>query len=283
MIIIDSTSYQLNPIAFNAAQHEVSNSCTRQFELNKLFPFQLPLTSKATSLTATLTSCEGTVLNVTTKLKEAGLKVINPGVNRWNVIFPAKFVLNLGLPAGVYTLQVKTDKQEFNSAKFSLVEAIPSIYTKLTWGNNTSGDGIAINGGIISFADDFEFYMFLDLAVTNTENTLTEDVNNRDGVQFPSKMVSELTYNTTDFTADPALIDCLRLVNMCDDISLENKGVKYVIQDILFTPKWRTAGSLIADVSCEFSLGNYIKRIGFDYTKQYQGDFNNDFNNDYKK
>lgn len=280
-IIFNSNSYQLNPVPFNDIRDNME--CLRHFELNKLFPFQILLSKTPTKFKVEIVNCSGVVKDITVMLQESGLKLINPGVNKLSLVFPAKFMLNLGLAPDTYKLIIDLGSEVFTSASFRLQESIPELYAKLTWGNNTSGDSIAINGGIISFADDFEYFMYIDLAVTNTETQLTEEVNNRDGVQFPTKMVSELTYNTTDFTADPALIDCLRLVNMCDDISLENKGVKFVIQDILFTPKWRSAGTLIADVSCEFSLGNYIKRIGFDYTKQYQGDFNNDFNNDYKK
>lgn len=280
-IIFNSNSYQLNPVPFNDIRDNME--CLRPFELNKLFPFQIPLNKTPTKFKVEIVNCSGVVKDITVMLQEAGLKVINPGVNKFSLVFPAKFMLNLGLVPDTYKLIIDLGSEVFTSASFRLQESIPELYAKLTWGNNTSGDSIAINGGIISFADDFEYFMYIDLAVTNTETQLTEEVNNRDGVQFPTKMVSELTYNTTDFTADPSLVDCLRLVNMCDDITLENNKAIYVIQDILFTPKWRTAGSLVADVSCEFSLGNFIKRIGFDYAKQYKGDFNNDFNNDFKK
>lgn len=285
-MIIKSTSYQLNPVGFNTGLSD-KNSCERIFEKNILFPFQLqvpfefkdPQTFKPKAF---IVDAQGEEFEITKELTEAGLRLVNR-FSRYLVKFPAKFVVNLKQTSGCYNLRIELGSLKWTSDKFRLLDTIPGQLSKLTWSNNTTGQDISINGGFVDFSEAFEYFLYLDTNVSNIDYSIVEEIMDRDGAKFPTKMISEMTYNTTDITGDPALVDCLRLVNMCDDITLTSRGVTYEIENILFTPKWASSGSNIANISCEFSLGNYIKRIGFDYTREFKGDFNNDFNNDYKK
>lgn len=277
MIKIDKNYYQLNPIPFNTVG--VNPNLVRYAELDKLFPFQLiSRTPKEASLTATLKAVGCADIDITEQLIDAGLEVTASG----NIRFPAKYSLNLDISPGQYSLVINDGVNSWASVKFNLAIDIPSLYTRVSWSNKTSGESLILNGGIVDFSNSFEYYAYIDTGSIGADYGQDEEVTKTDLVDIPTRVMSSVTYKMAEFDTDPSLMDALRIVNLCDDITINSEDVEYVVQNILFTPKW-TDRSNIGVASCEFSVGNAVQRLGFTRTKSLNvlRDFNNDFNNDF--
>lgn len=272
MIRIDRNYYNVNPIPFG--MFGVNSSCTRYATKDFLFPFQLKRTAEGDA-TIKAELIGASVEDVTDIMLDAGLTATATTIK-----FPARFILTGVKTGGCSRLRITDNGVEFLSAPFQLVDVVPANYIKLTWGNSTSGAPLFLNSWTLDFSDGFEFFTYIDTNIAGGDFSVQEDVTDRDGEIFPLKLLSTSKYKTADITTDRAMLEALRLVNLCDDIRLQTENVEFIIQDILFTPKWLNTGVLAA-TSCEFSVGNAITRVGFDYKQLDRGDFNNDFNNDF--
>ena len=90
------------------------------------------------------------------------------------------------------------------------------------------------------------------------------EVEKRDGLIFPEKMISAKTFKFT-FIANEPLCDVMRFIRMADIVTITDKyGRTYECDQFLMTPKWETQGN-IASVSCEFQVNTVAKRIGRAY------------------
>jgi hypothetical protein len=92
-----------------------------------------------------------------------------------------------------------------------------------------------------------------------------EEGEKRDGLFFPSKMISEKTYKFS-FLANEPLCDVMRLARMADHVKVTDRyGGVYVCDTFLMTPKWETQGN-VASVEVEFQTNLVAKRIGRAFT-----------------
>ena len=95
--------------------------------------------------------------------------------------------------------------------------------------------------------------------------TFEEEGEQRDGLWFPEKMISEKTYKFT-FLASEYLLDVMRFIRMADNIKVTDKyGRTYQCDTFLMTPKWEAQGNL-ASVEVEFQTNTVAKRIGRAFT-----------------
>ena len=136
-------------------------------------------------------------------------------------------------------------------------------------------------GTIIYELDNAIFHNIVYLAseIAKPEYTFEEEVERRDGYDFPTKQISSKTYRFS-FFATEYMLDVLRLVRMADRIVISNAGRDYLASAFLITPEWEKEGD-VAGVAAQFQTDMVAKKIGLGYIKAQRGDFNDDFNNDY--
>jgi hypothetical protein len=107
----------------------------------------------------------------------------------------------------------------------------------------------------------FHNIVLLNTQLGKPEYEYEEEGENRDGLFFPEKMISEKTYKF-NFLANEPLCDVMRLARMSDHIRITDRyGNVYNCDTFLMTPKWEVQGN-VASVDAEFQTNFVAKRIG---------------------
>ena len=137
-------------------------------------------------------------------------------------------------------------------------------------------------GGQICYSDKFSYrnYVYLPTELGKPEYTFEEAGEDRDGLYYAEKQLSEKTYRF-NFLAPEYLLDAMRIIRLSDFITITDQwGVAYYADKFLMTPKWTQNGDL-AEVAVEFQTNTVIKKIGQGYVMGSNANFNADYNNDY--
>lgn len=203
---------------------------------------------------------------------------------------------DIGLPSGMYYLDIAisddVDEPTISDHLYSEVfavsdrESLLSSKVRLEWWCTSS---LECGGGIVPFGIrgagniQYKSVVYLDTEIAMPEYTFTEEGDERNGLFYPTKQISEKLYKMR-FVAPEWLCDTLRLVRMADycyvrfavrngsSLAYRTNEVTQFESDV----EWLEQG-FFADVSCSFKTDTIVKKVG----KIVGGDFNNDFNNDF--
>lgn len=180
----------------------------------------------------------------------------------------------LDLPIGLHYLDVYDGINHYYS-DFVTIVARMDDYLKIEWWDEKDFEMDA--GTIIYELDDAIFHNIVYLAseIAKPEYTFEEEVERRDGYDFPTKQISSKTYRFS-FFATEYMLDVLRLVRMADRIVISNAGRDYLASAFLITPEWEKEGD-VAGVAAQFQTDMVAKKIGLAYIRSFNNDFNNDF------
>ena len=180
----------------------------------------------------------------------------------------------LDLPIGLHYLDVYDGINHYYS-DFVTIVARMDDYLKIEWWDEKDFEMDA--GTIIYELDNAIFHNIVYLAseIAKPEYTFEEEVERRDGYDFPTKQISSKTYRFS-FFATEYMLDVLRLVRMADRIVISNAGRDYLASAFLITPEWEKEGD-VAGVAAQFQTDMVAKKIGLAYVRSFNNDFNNDF------
>ncbi len=157
---------------------------------------------------------------------------------------------------GQYYIELNDGVQTFYSEVFSVVGSV-SQFLKIEYWDT---ENIEIAGGIIDFADNFKFRVYLNTQLGRPDYEFEEQVTKKDGYNFVEKQISEKTFKFS-FLAPEYLCDALRIIRMLDNITITNKTDIYNADSFLITPKWQDGG-YIAAIDAEFQCDTVIKKTG---------------------
>ena len=185
-------------------------------------------------------------------------------VNGYNVLVHFDRAEALYSGEGQYYLVLVSGGVTYYSDIFTAVADVSS-YLKVEWWDE---EDFVMDGAVIAY--DICNYFFHNVVLLNTqlgkpEYEFEEEGEKRDGLFFPSKMISEKTYKFT-FLANEPLCDVMRLARMADHVKVTDRyGGVYICDTFLMTPKWETQGN-VASVEVEFQTNLVAKRIGRAFT-----------------
>lgn len=247
-----------------------------------LLPFQIMRNTSSRDITGAQLYDKNGVLfaNITTALKETGLKIVPFASLGYDVIvYPSLLPFAIDTPDGIYYARMTDGVNVWYSEMFTIVGDL-SGYLKIEW---YDVENFVFDAGQIVYQNPkFHNVLYLSTELGKPEYTFEEEGETRDGYFFPEKQISEKTYRCMAL-APEYLCDVMRFIRMSDKVFVTDKyGRQYDCDTFLITPKWQTQGDL-ASVEIEFETATVAKKIGRGYiTTVREGDFNNDFNNDFK-
>lgn len=165
---------------------------------------------------------------------------------------------------GQYYMVMDIDGVMYYSDVFTAVADI-TPYLRVEWWDE---ENFIMDGAAIAYVLPSAIYhnvVFLNTQLGKPEYDFEEEGETRDGLFFPTKMLSEKTYKF-QFLANEPLCDVMRLARMADHIKVTDRyGNVYNCDTFLITPKWETQGNL-ASVEAEFQTNLVAKRIGRAFT-----------------
>lgn len=247
--------------------------------LGNVPPFQilLPHTSTALGGASLERVSDGTLVDITTRMTNAGLQKTSFNTDYDVILFQSESPSNLTTAEGQYVLHVwLADYTEWVSDIFTVVADVSGMIL-LRWYDYATFE---MDGGGIFYAGVFKNTLWLPTLLGKPDYDFTEEGETRDGYFFPEKQISEKRYKC-NFLAPEYLCDVMRLIRMSDVVEvIDNYGNQYRCDTFLMTPKWQDQGDL-ASVDIEFTTDTVAKKVGKGYIYGDNGDFNDDFNNDY--
>lgn len=257
--------------------------------LDYLMPFQIQLPDDFDRLQQIqLIAMDRTsALSIMLKMANAGLELLTEnghGILR----FPAKSPLSLNCTVGRYFLRIlyiqagtaSTIKALWSDV-FTMVNN-PDCYLRIDYSN--SYPLVSGNTGIYFGGDyDFKFSIWLDTQIGKPEYIFEEESTERMGYSFIESQVSKKRFNFA-FVAPEYLCDAMRIIRMCDNVSIFSKGRTYDAIKFELDVSWEEQGNL-ASVTATFDTDTVLVNLG-----GYKGtavptveatDYNNDYNLDF--
>lgn len=189
------------------------------------------------------------------------------------VIYYASHNARLDLPKGLYYIKMVIDcvgweDRTYYSDIFFVDsrENLEANSIKLEWWNedNLEYDGGLIPYGEVSGLNRFKSDIFLDTEIGKPTYNFTEEGEERNGHFFPTKQISEKSYNF-GFVAPEYLCDVMRLIRMADVVRITDKlGRVYNVEQFEMDVNWLEQGHY-AEVSCAFQTDTVVKKVGKAY------------------
>ena len=124
---------------------------------------------------------------------------------------------------------------------------------------NESGN-LFIKNGVVSFENDYHFYILLDTELGKPEYSFEEEVTKRLGYSFVESQVSKKTYKFTAVIPE-YLCDAMRIIRMCDNKVIRNRNDEYEAITFDMSVEWQNQGDLASAV-CEFETDNVVTNLG---------------------
>ena len=166
---------------------------------------------------------------------------------------------------GQYYAKMSDGENVWYSDVFTAVSNI-APFIKLEWWDN---EDFVMDSGCIVYhpAAGVEFHniAYLKAEIAKPEYTFEEEVEKRDGMDFPTKQISSKTYRFF-FMATEYLLDALRFVRMADHIKITDGSKVYDPSAFLITPEWEKEGD-VAGVEAQFQTDTIAKKIGLAYVR----------------
>lgn len=254
-------------------------------QTGSLIPFQISLPRSYNSVSKVYLMdfwTDDVVYDITTEfILSSDLKSLNVTGSECFVLTYTGILNNLTfVPEGLYYLKItfSNNKYEIVSDAISLVVSTDR-YLQLTYSNSNN---FYVKNGAVLFDDGFRFSLWLNTHVGKPEYVFDEEVTERMGYTFIETQVSSKSYNFA-FVAPEYLCDALRIVRMCDKVSVRDGLNNFNCIKFETEVEWEEQGNL-ASVVCSFNTDNIVTNIGglkqlSSDTSHY--DFNDDFNNDF--
>lgn len=154
------------------------------------------------------------------------------------------------------------------SPKICPVGRMVDDIVKIEWwsdDNQPVGDGriIPYAEKIDGWARKLRHQVFARTTIAMPTYEYEEEVDGRDGYQFPIKQVSSKVYHF-NFRATEEICDVLQFAQLADHVEITAGGVVYNVTKILITPEWLGHGYL-ANVEVEFETNTVVKRLARAY------------------
>lgn len=159
------------------------------------------------------------------------------------------------LPEGRYYLELKQGSKTWYSEVFTAVSCA-NCYIKLEYWDN---DNLYFKGGHIEYSTGFKFVCYICTQIGKPSYPFEEELTERDGYKFIEKQTSSKQYNMV-FDAPEFICDALRLVRMCDNIQITDKGKVYRVLSFAVSVDWEDVGD-IASVAAEFETDTVVTKI----------------------
>lgn len=243
---------------------------------NMLSPFQFCVSSGSSVSQAHLYSSEGSyICSILQELKENGLTV-KQYANFSLVKYPGTLPVNSIKHEGQYYIWLRLNGGPALCSDIFTVHNRVDDYLELEYSNSYNFE---LKNGIVDFSEGFKFKCYLPTQIGKPEYDFEEEATERMGYTFIESQVSKKLYKFT-FLAPEYLCDALRIVRLCNNKQITNKGQVYDLTTFNMKPEWEEQGDLAA-VECEFETDTVISNIGGYEPELLGGDFNNDYNNDF--
>lgn len=215
----------------------------------------------------------------TTVMRGGGLTVVPFAAENYDVIVYTATVPTVNLDNGQYYAKLSDRFNTWFSDVFTVINDVEP-YLKIEWWDDE--DFIMEGSRIVYESPSFKNVLYLASDLAKPEYPFEEEVEERDGLFFPIKQISEKRYRF-NFLAPEYLLDVIRFIRLSDYIRVTYHGITYNVDSFLMSPEWESNGDL-AVVAAEFDTAVIAKKIGVGVGGApitQHGDFNDDFNSDF--
>lgn len=202
-----------------------------------------------------------------------GLTIREADPNFNEVIYFATHSARLDLPKGLYYIEItigcagEEDRTYYSDIFFAdSRENLEANSIRLEWWNE---ENLEYDGGMIPYGESlginrFKSDIFLDTEIGKPTYNFTEEGEERNGHFFPTKQISEKSYNF-GFVAPEYLCDVMRLIRMADVVRITDKlGRVYNVEQFEMDVNWMEQGHY-AEVGCAFQTDTVVKKVGKAY------------------
>lgn len=246
-------------------------------------PFQILRTHVANSDSITsfkLYFDDGTMLgDYTSAINDAGITIVPFESDGYDVIvFSGVIPVFNSMLNGRYYCEISDGVNTWYSDVFTVVNDIEP-YLKIEWWDT---EDFIMDGARIVYKTTqwtFRNVLYLPSYLAKPEYTYSEEGEERDGLFYPIKQISEKLYRFS-FLAPEYLLDVMRFIRLSDYVRITYHGEEYNADSFLLTPEWVNEGD-IAAVSAEFETAMVAKKVGVGYIRAWKGDYNDDYNPDF--
>lgn len=164
----------------------------------------------------------------------------------------------LGIPhEGLFYISITAGNYTYYSDVFSCSNSIGD-YTKIEYWNQEND--FYINNGVITFANDFHFIVYLKTNLGKPEYDYDEEATKRLGYSFIESLISKKTYKFNALVTE-AICDAIRLVRLCSNKQITNYGELFNAITFNMDVDWQQNGDT-ASLTCEFQIDDNIVNLG---------------------
>jgi len=188
------------------------------------------------------------------------------------LVYTATNDLDFALPFGQYYFEISDGATKWYSDVFTVTDI--SSCVKVEWWD--SHDFI-MDQGVIFYGGNFRNILYIDTQIGRPKYTYEEEGDDRDGIFFAEKQISEKVYNF-NFLGPEFICDVTRFIRLSDNVLISDENGVYNCTNIVIEVDWLEQGDL-AVLSTEFKVGTVAKKIapGFDdYDEGYNDDYSID-------
>lgn len=201
-------------------------------------------------------------------------------------------VLSVVKAPGLYSLELVFTKSDGSTASiysnYISFTDILSSYTKIEYSNSYN---LTFTTGIINFDNNSKFEIYLDTQVGKPEYEFEEEGDERLGYTFIESVTSKKIYHF-GFIANEHLCDAMRIIKLCDTVTIINKPDFYKIDNGYISAgtykainfnmdvSWGDQGDL-AEVDCSFETDNIVSAVGHYAFELVGHSFNKSYNSDF--
>lgn len=234
-------------------------------------------------------------INITTTIKNAGLKIIRYESLGYDVImYPGSLPIGIETLEGQYHISISDGTNIFVSERFNIVHD-PTRYIKIEWYDI---DNLYYTGGHIEYeTPTYKNILYISSMIGKPSYELEEEGEEIDGIFRVERQISKKVFRFV-FVAPEYMCDALRTVPLSDYVNIYTtkktflgtgspENIDYITNTktyncnrALITPSWLEQGD-IASIEVEFECDTIVKKIGRGILTPNNGDFNNDYNNDF--
>ena len=177
-------------------------------------------------------------------------------------MYSGSSVIFNNIPEGLYYLEIEIRAfrqwaRAFYSEVFCLSDNTDDCLEIEYW--NTTGSFL-IEGGGISFDNNFHFKLLLKTEVGKPEYEFEEEATKRLGYTFVESQVSKKIFKFNALVPE-YICDAMRIIRLCDNKIIRSKGDEYKALTFEMEVDWEEQGDL-ASVDCSFETDNVIVNLG---------------------
>lgn len=227
------------------------------FHIIPPFQFVLPDSISINSIYVRNLKDERVTGNVLSSFQEAGLTITE--VSDFRVLcYPGNQLILSTLSEGQYYLEINLSNNVSYYSEVFCFENRTDNYLEIEYWNESGN--FFLKDGVVSFENDFHFYILLETELGKPEYSFEEEVTKRLGYSFVESQVSKKTYKFNTLLPE-FICDAMRIIRMCDNKIIRSKNDEYEAITFEVDTSWQNQGDL-ASVTCEFETDNVMVNIG---------------------